>query len=197
MAAFEKYPSIAAAEHVAPALRNRVQRRAARPRLRAHAGGFELHLLDGAAVGDVARPVGGADEELVTEAVERRARARLAVEERVGALRGPGVARATDIGLGCRKPRSHVGQRLQTDGAARQDVEIGLGQRVLLPRGLRIDDGAGARHRDGLRQIPHRHRRVHRRGKSDTESMPSRITVEKPVNEKVTVYAPGRKSTRL
>ena len=107
--------------------------------------GLELHFLDGAAVGDVADAVGRADEELVTEAVERRARARLAVEERVGALGRPGVPRAADIGLGGGKPRRHVGQRLQADGAARQHVEVGLGERVLLPRGLRVDDRAGAR----------------------------------------------------
>ena len=109
-----------AAEHVAAALRNRVQRRAARARLRAQASGLELHLLDGAAVGDVARAIGRADEKLVAETVERRARAGLAVEEGVGALGGPGVSGAADIGLGRGKPRRHVRQRLQANGAARQ-----------------------------------------------------------------------------
>src|SRR5207244_7835948 len=86
-------------EGVAADLRDRVERRAARPRLRAHAGRLELHLLDRALVGDVADARRGADEILIPEAVERRARARLSVKERVGALRGPRIARAAHIVL--------------------------------------------------------------------------------------------------
>ena len=139
-------------------------------------------------VGDVADARRRADEVLVAEAVEVGARAGFAVVERVVALRRPGVARAADVGLRRREAGRHVGQRLQADVAARQRLESLGVQRFLLTHRLRVDDGSGAADRDRLcegadaacvtftvavKPVP--------------SSMPSRLTVENPASEKVTV----------
>ncbi len=152
----------AAVERVAAALGNRVERRAARAGLGAHARRLELQLLNVAAVGDVPHARRRADEILVPEAVERGARPRLAVIEGVGALRRPGVARAADIGLRRGEARRHVRQRLQPDVAARQVFELRRAERGLLANRLRVHDRRRTRDRDGLRDGAHRHGDVDR-----------------------------------
>src|SRR6185503_8627770 len=70
-AAVREVPVDGRSQRVAAALRNDVEIRAARPGIRAHAGRLELHLLNVAAVGDVAHAGRRANEILIAEAVVR------------------------------------------------------------------------------------------------------------------------------
>ena len=99
---------------------------------------------------------------LVAEAVERRARARLAVKQRVVALRGPGVARAADVRLRGREAGRHVRQRLEADVAARESLEFTGVERFLLAHAGGVHHRSGAADRDGLFQRADLHRDVHR-----------------------------------